>query len=370
MRLLKYELYKIFSNKVMYLALVIFMLLSFINIHSEYNLKSCRNAYKPFKGYEGKVSHEKIELAKKYEKDIEAQPENISTRNPKLYGKSYYTIRVLNIECNKDNYINSLKSYEKIIDNNKISPIEKIQYKLIKKMGYNDEIYYTLGWDNILYYNSWTGFFFIGALIVLGLTPVFAEEYDTSVDNLILASKYGKTRLVWAKIGAAFIYTVFVVSALYLLPFVFYGWKFGLKGFDAHIRNANFYSESTIGLKIWQFYIVQILFSIVGGFSLGLFTLLVSSISKNKILTAFVSGCAFLVPDLLQRFNMRFQAFFSTFSYTNFISLKYLNFHPSSMKNFLGIPMYFEYIMLIIIFIIIAISSILIFYSFRKGKVS
>lgn len=370
MRLLKYELYKIFSNKFMYLGLVIFIALNFICIHSEYNMKSCRETYKPFKGYEGKISDEKIELAKKYKKYIETQPEDVNMGIPELSGKSYYTIKVSDIECNKDNYLNSLKSYEKEINNATINPLEKTQYELIKKMGYNDEIYYTLGWDKILYYNSWTGFFFIGALIVLGLSSIFAEEYDTFVDSLILTSKYGKSRLVWAKIGAAFIYTVFVVLALYLLPFIFYGWKFGLKGFDVPIRNANFYSQSTINLKIWQFYIVQILFNIVGGFSLGLFTLLISSISKNKILTAFVSGCAFLIPDLLQRLDMPFQAFFTTFSYTNFISLEYLNFHPGFMKNFLGVPIYYEYIMLIIIFVIIVISSILIFCSFRKGKVS
>ena len=362
MRLLKYELYKIFSNKVMYLALVVFMALNFIGINSEYNLKmeSCRDAYKPFKRYEGKISDEKIELAQKYEKDVENNPENTNTKNPELYGKTYYTLKVLNIENNKNNYMESLKN---------INPTEKTEYERFKKIGYNDEIYYTLGWDNILYYNSWIGFFFIGVLIILGLTPVFAEEYDTSVDNLILTSKHGKSRLIWAKIGAAFIYTAFAVLILYLLPLIFYGWKFGLKGFDVSIRNAKFYSQSTINLKIWQFYILQICFNIIGGFSLGLLTLLISSISKNKILTAFISGCGFLVPDLLQRFNFPFGSFVRTFSYTNFISLEYLNFSGFTM-NFLGIPMYFEYFLLIIILIIIIISSILIFYSFRKGRVN
>lgn len=120
MRLLKYELYKIFSNKVMYLALVVFMALNFIGINSEYNLKmeSCRDAYKPFKRYEGKISDEKIELAQKYEKDVENNPENTNTKNPELYGKTYYTLKVLNIENNKNNYMESLKN---------INPTEKTE---------------------------------------------------------------------------------------------------------------------------------------------------------------------------------------------------------------------------------------------------
>ena len=62
--------------------------------------------------------------------------------------------------------------------------------------------------------------------VIIMLAPIFSGEYE-GVDNIILTSKYGKTKCATAKVIAGIITAVFtttLVAAFNLLfAFVFYG---------------------------------------------------------------------------------------------------------------------------------------------------
>lgn len=63
--------------------------------------------------------------------------------------------------------------------------------------------------------------------LCVGITPVFAAEYRERTDAVILATRYGKSRLVTAKIIASFIYALGMMLIGLLiaigLPLLFYG---------------------------------------------------------------------------------------------------------------------------------------------------
>lgn len=81
------------------------------------------------------------------------------------------------------------------------------------------------GWATILDCFEFLILVFIA--ICVGLTPVFAAEYKEKTDAIILATKYGKTKLVSAKVIASLLYTLAMMAIGLLLliglPLLFYG---------------------------------------------------------------------------------------------------------------------------------------------------
>ena len=63
---------------------------------------------------------------------------------------------------------------------------------------------YAGGWEDILNCVAFLSFAMLG--ICVALAPVFAGEYQDRTDAVLLASRYGRTRLVAAKIAASFVF--------------------------------------------------------------------------------------------------------------------------------------------------------------------
>ena len=96
---------------------------------------------------------------------------------------------------------------------------------------------YAKGWINLL---SSTGLWFFMVLsICICIAPIFASEYQTGMDSLIFTSKYGRSKLITAKILAAFLYGsgVFVLNIglslmVVLIPFGIDGWNLPIQIMD------------------------------------------------------------------------------------------------------------------------------------------
>ena len=76
-------------------------------------------------------------------------------------------------------------------------------------------------------------------LICLILIPVFSQEYSSGMDSLILGSKFGKNRLVRAKIAAAYLTgtALFLVNVL-VMAIISLG-CYGMEGWNLPIQTAN-----------------------------------------------------------------------------------------------------------------------------------
>ena len=133
------------------------------------------------------------------------------------------------------------------------------------------------------------------------LAPIFSGEYE-GVDNIILTSKYGKTKCATAKVVAGIITAVFtttLVAAFNLLfAFVFYG----TEGLDCSILFApSDYVEAFIPFNItcWTLLKYQILLAFTCTLSVTGITLFLSAISKNQIVALVAAIAIFLFPVLL-----------------------------------------------------------------------
>ena len=137
--------------------------------------------------------------------------------------------------------------------------------------------------------------------VIIMLAPIFSGEYE-GVDNIILTSKYGKTKCATAKVIAgiitAILTTTLVAAINLLLAFVFYG----TEGLDCSILFApSDYVEAFIPFNItcWMLLKYQILLAFTCTLSVTGITLFLSAISKNQIVALVAAMAIFLFPVLL-----------------------------------------------------------------------
>ena len=137
--------------------------------------------------------------------------------------------------------------------------------------------------------------------VIIMLSPIFSGEYE-GVDNIILTSKYGKTKCATAKVVAgiitAILTTTLIAAFNLLLAFVFYG----TEGLDCSILFApSDYVEAFIPFNITCGTLLkyQILLAFTCTLSVTGITLFLSAISKNQIVALVAAMAIFLFPVLL-----------------------------------------------------------------------
>ena len=137
--------------------------------------------------------------------------------------------------------------------------------------------------------------------VIIMLAPIFSGEYE-GVDNIILTSKYGKTKCATAKVVAGIITAILTTTLIagfnLLLAFVFYG----TEGLDCSILFApSDYVEAFIPFNITCGTLLkyQILLAFTCTLSVTGITLFLSAISKNQIVALVAAMAIFLFPVLL-----------------------------------------------------------------------
>lgn len=74
---------------------------------------------------------------------------------------------------------------------------------------------YHKGWSMILDTLTWP--VLIMMLICIGIAPIFAGEYQSKCDSLILCMKYGRSKLILAKIISGWLYATGVYWGITLI---------------------------------------------------------------------------------------------------------------------------------------------------------
>ena len=137
--------------------------------------------------------------------------------------------------------------------------------------------------------------------VIIMIAPVLSGEYE-GMDNLILTSKYGKTKCAAAKVIAGIltaVLTTALVAAFHLLLAL---GLYGTEGLDCSILFApSDYVEAFIPFNITCGTLLkyQILLAFTCTLSVTGMTLFLSAISKNQIVSLVAAMASFLFPVLL-----------------------------------------------------------------------
>ncbi len=174
---------------------------------------------------------------------------------------------------------------------------EQKQYwsNMAGKVGLPLQYGYYEGWEIII--SSFELLMFAIVAVCIVIAPVFSGEYQAGTDAVILSGKYGKTKLITAKIVSSFLFgalafTLHVIVACGL-PLV----AFGADGWNLPVQIANitapypftFLQAALVNIGI----IYLVLFAMIG------LTLLLSSKMKSPYLVLIVLVPVLFIPLFL-----------------------------------------------------------------------
>lgn len=156
---------------------------------------------------------------------------------------------------------------------------------------------YHKGWDMILDALTWPVLTMM--IICIGIAPIFSGEYQSKCDSLILCMKYGKSRLVSAKIIVVWLFTTCVYWGITLIYSAVYLGLLGTGGGDLPIQLK--YPAISVGyhLSMAEGAIYALLLAYF--FTLGIagVTLLMSAILKNAYGVIIIVFLLIIIPTFL-----------------------------------------------------------------------
>ncbi len=144
-------------------------------------------------------------------------------------------------------------------------------------------------------------FLFLSFAIILMVAPVFSGEYS-GVDQIILSSRYGKTKCASAKIIASFVSAVFVTFLVAALNLLLAFLAYGTEGLDCSILFAPMdFSEGYIPFNITcgTVLLYQILLAFMGAIGATGMTLIFSAVCKNQLAAFAISAVVYAIPIML-----------------------------------------------------------------------
>lgn len=375
MGLVKHELYKIFLNKSLCIVIAFFVLINTISFCGQFLYtrmdKNVINNY--IREVEGPITDEKVDKAASIIRNEENNGtskfssitrEDSFRRN--LYSSFYQ--KYVSYEFNKKSideakkHMNDTKGYDlrsNTLFYNTMTEVQKGYY------------YYTGGWNYSIGYAYSLGAAIMAVLIIIGLSSMFSGEYTSRMYSILLSSKYGKTKLIGAKIAAAAAYITVLDLFFNLLSLLGNLIIFGTYGWDAPIQCLTGYMYSPYNFTVLEYYLLQLFIHLGACIVFGFFVLLVSSLSKTHVLTFFISTIVFIIPFMVDKViavKTPLADIITRFSYIWFMQVERL-FSFFKVYNFLEHPVFYPVIAAVIMAFLVPFCWYYITKSFRNHSI-
>ncbi|ABS40327.1 ABC transporter permease [Clostridium botulinum] len=384
MELLKQELYKIFSKKHLFLILALMLLFTYgfdlitvvTNVKDKHG--STNNTYNYTKPFEGKMTKEKEDkIARLFksnkDKDKDSEITNIYERMWYSYSEQkrprFVAISDVLKETNPlfhnekfDKRPHDFKGYKLNELNKDLKELKKAgkenTYEYKNKSAANDmykklsepKFFYTESWNYIDGFVIDSNIAIVVIMLLLGVSPIFSEEYKTKVSTIILSSKKGRKECVRAKILSSIIYTIFIAFICNCISTILITKIYGIQGFNAPMQCLYDFSCSPYNFTISQFFVTLFFTSLIGAILFVLLVLIISNITKSSMMTFFISGFIFVFPMLLQKIvggaNVWWKKPLISLSITEIFNAKAI-YEVFSTINIFGQPLIYPYFILI-----------------------
>lgn len=298
-KLYQEELRKIASRKIIWIGL--FFLLAFVR----YRLGAVQNDYSVTINGEniyGKAAIEK-------DKELTAQYAGILTEETvekiyDRYGFSYRDVETGNLIGNFcSQFITERMTNVREVGEENPEEIQFYQGQewemnaagLLKGNIWFDYVY---GWSDLRETYGIVVIWGLAILFIVGLSPVFSEEYTLRTADILLTTRKGKKSGIWIKMAASFSFTLIIFSAVTFYVWAIYLKVFGTQGLDASPfligagTPARGYSPDTIR----EFFLFVFCLGMLGFLLLAGMVLAASALCKNAFITVLVSLAVFLFP--------------------------------------------------------------------------
>ncbi|MCM1217583.1 MAG: hypothetical protein NC331_10425 [Lachnospiraceae bacterium] len=127
-------------------------------------------------------------------------------------------------------------------------------------------------------------------LIIVGLAGIYADEYTSGTQAALLTSRRGRRGVFFSKLTAAGIFIGSVVLAMECFFMLVTAVCFRAKGAVISAASAYGLSMTTYGGSVCGFCVRQILGTLLAGFTLGSIVMCISAYSRNALIPFFAAG--------------------------------------------------------------------------------
>lgn len=352
-RLTQYEFAKIITRKSVYLALA--GLLVLLVLYACFGHPGPLNGTSYYKPYEGAITEEKVQAAQD-----QMQSEGYSEEKNQNRNGVFYEISIFSPE--------SIKNYSRYDDSGNV----------MKRTVTVSEIHYNKPWGYLLEYIDQFGVLFMMIVILLGLAPVFAEEYARGTAALLRSSKRGRSQIVSAKWMASMLYVLLCVILFTSVNLLIYWLRFGnLAGADTPIQSVGMYFQgfyyefSPYRLSAVQYYGVQLVTHLAGSLVFACVVLCVSALCSTSfvaiVINVAIVGVPYLAFDVLN-FNPGWAKWIEEFSFSTMMRVTRLFQKPASYSVF-GLELSYLNLYMIIMAVITIGVVLGIYRTFRTREV-
>lgn len=331
MRMLKTELYKIYTKKVIWIATIVFLglflllKLQFIdNVGVKYTLEPMRSELSIAVANEN--FHEFVrskEYNCTFDEIMQFIPQSVIDyiEQNKEYDDIYRSL-VRNLVNSINNYFERIDLRDAYIADiaedvakSDMSTLAKAKEKILDTYQ-NTEIKMELNLEssanNFIDVNHAVVFSILIMLVVIvGLSGIYSDEYIYGTQPALLTSCNGRSGVFLSKLCAAAIYitnVILVMEAFYMI----------VTAICYHAPNSTISAASTYGLylttypgTVYGFCIRQILGTLLVGFTLGSIIMCLSSLSKSALIPFFIA-CAYYGGTAIYANAITFPAFLSS----------------------------------------------------------
>jgi ABC-type transport system involved in multi-copper enzyme maturation permease subunit len=296
LRLLKFELYKIYKQKSIYILFA--LLIAIISTGGWIDRSSEKDIYQGYQKWEGKLTADKINeldrIREKGNKNSDARQEFTFKENL-LYSISMVIFQQTNFTEERNKEITKLT--EKIHQ----TPLsyEKRQAELKKHMLSSidtSHFYYQKGPEVMMDMIYTFGFVITAFMTIIGIGPIFSKEYSSGMDQFLLSSKYGRSKAVTAKILASLVFILSVIAIWSLYSIVRASYSFGMHGWKSSLQSLYGFIESPYPFSLTNAFTMMMAIHVIAALAFGVMVVFISAVSKKVVVSVLVSGVIFGLP--------------------------------------------------------------------------
>jgi len=210
--------------------------------------------------------------------------------------------------------------------------------------------------------------FTIGLIILIALAPIFASEYSGRTDALLLTTKHGKRRLVYAKLKAGLLFAILSWSAIELINTLLIFSIYGATGAEAYWQNW-LIDWSPFPWSQLQITLVTIATSFLGAIFLAGAVMLISAFSKNQFVSLLIGGVMLLLPVLSLSLT-DYGVFQTIFNFMPTRVLTAINeWQWFDLAYLFGKAVPLQYVIIVTAVILLTVSMFICFFTFKRHQV-
>lgn len=304
-RMLWTELYKIFSKKIVWIAMLVFMLFFLLLKGQFINNSFTGNTLEPIRPeLESLVSSEELRdyiKERGYSCTYEEMKAHLTTTVIQYVEKSELQHELTSTINNYYERINKRSEYIQELSNEstayKSGIMNRAKEKALATYQASDvkvELNLDRGPNNLIDVNHAMMFpCLIMLVIIVGLSAVYSDEYNNRTQAALLTTRKGRKGVFLSKLVASCIFVVFVVI-------VMEAFFMAVTVICYHVPSTTISAASTYGLSlttyegsVYGFCARQILGTLLAGIVLGCFVICLSSFSRSALIPFFISGVVY-----------------------------------------------------------------------------